>query len=473
MKKKKSRIEKSNTGILNITYLFLFIFVGMIIYFVSFQINESDEVINNSYNKREEVLVESVLRGSIKSSEGEILAQTIVDEEGNETRYYPYANMFSHSVGYSNYGNTGIELMANYKLLTSNMPVTDYALNEIKGNKNEGDNVITTLSVELTKAAYDALGEHQGAVIAIEPNTGKILTMVSKPDFDPNQIAEIYDTLVQDENNSSLLNRATSGLYTPGSTFKLFTLFEYIKENTGYNSYVYECNGQIEVNNIVLRCANGRHHGSQDLTGSFANSCNSSFANIGLTLDKNSLKKTCESLLFNKDLPLDLNHKKSQFVLDSSASEFDTMQTSIGQGKTLVTPIHLCMISSAIANGGELMKPYLITTVENQNGKVIKEYKSEKVSDLFSKSESELLKTYMKVVVTEGTATKLISDVYDAYGKTGTAQINDGSQSNSLFMGFAEQENKKIAICVVMEDMPEGSTPDVPVAKAVFDEYFN
>ena len=103
MKKKKSRIEKSNTGILNITYLFLFIFVGMIIYFVSFQINESDEVINNSYNKREEVLVESVLRGSIKSSEGEILAQTIVDEEGNETRYYPYANMFSHSVGYSNY----------------------------------------------------------------------------------------------------------------------------------------------------------------------------------------------------------------------------------------------------------------------------------------------------------------------------------------------------------------------------------
>lgn len=472
MKKKKSRLEKSNKGILNITYFFLLIFIGMIVYFVDFQVNESDEIINNSYNKREEVLTKSIIRGSIISSDDEILSQTIIDNEGNEKRYYPYANMFSHSVGYSDYGNTGIELMANYKLLTCSMPVTEYAINEVKGNKNEGDNVIVSLNVDLTKTAYDALGEHQGAVIAIEPETGKILVMISKPDFDPNKIAETYDSLVNDENNSSLVNRVTSGLYTPGSTFKLFTLFEYIKQNTQYNSYSYDCNGQIDHHNIVLRCANGRHHGSQNLTASFANSCNSSFANIGLNLNNNGLKATCESLLFNKDLPLDLNHKKSQFVLDSSSSEFDTMQTAIGQGKTLITPIHLCMISSAIANDGILVKPYMITAVKNQNGKVIKEYKSEENYVLFSADEADLLKPYLRAVVTDGTATKLLTDSYDAYGKTGTAQINDGSQSNSLFMGFAEKGSKKIAICVVMEDMPEGSTPAVPVAKAVFDKFF-
>ena len=472
MKKKKGKLEKSNKGILNITYFFLLIFIGMIVYFVNFQLNESDEIINNSYNKREEVLTERVIRGSIISSDSEILAQTIIDNEGNEKRYYPYSNMFSHSVGYSDYGNTGIELMANYKLLTCNMPVTDYALNEVKGNKNEGDNVITSLNVGLTKTAYDALGDHQGAVIAIEPESGKILTMISKPDFDPNKIAEIYDSLVNDENNSSLVNRATNGLYTPGSTFKLFTLFEYIKENVGYDSYTYDCNGQIEYHNIVLRCANSRRHGNQNLTSSFANSCNSSFANIGLNVNKDSFKNTCESLLFNKDLPIDLNYKKSQFILDSSSSEFDTMQTAIGQGKTLVTPIHLCMISSAIANNGILVKPYMITAVENQNGKVIKEYESNENYVLFSDEDANMLKPYLRAVVTEGTATNLLSDSYEAYGKTGTAQINDGSQSNSLFMGFAEKGSKKIAICVVMEDMPEGSTPAVPVAKAVFDKFF-
>lgn len=472
-KKKKSRIEKSNTQIINITYIFLLVFVGMIIYFVNFQVKDSDEIINNSYNKREEVLTQSIIRGAIKSEDGEILAQTVVDEEGNETRYYPYGSLFSHSVGYSTHGKTGVELMANYKLLTSNTPILEYAANEFKGDKNDGDNVITSLNVSITKAAYEALGENQGAVIAIEPKTGKILTMISKPDFDPNTIDEVYDSLINDESNSSLLNRATNGLYTPGSTFKLFTLYEYLKENNAYASYSFDCNGKIEIEGTSISCANGKHHGLQDLTASFANSCNGSFVNIGLTLNITSFKNTCEDLLFNSELPLGFSYKKSQYVLDENSSTFDIMQTVMGQGKTLVTPIHLCMIASALANDGVLMKPYMIIKVENQNNKVITEYSPETYGRLFSTEDTNKLNEFLRSVVTSGTGSRLMSEQYEAYGKTGTAQINDGSQTNSLFMGFAKSGDKQIAICVVMEDMPEGATPAVPVAKAVFDEYFS
>ena len=470
---KNKKINKTGRQIMNITYLFLFVFVAMIGYFVKFQVKDSDEVINNNYNKRQDVLTKTIIRGKIYSDNGEILAQTLVDDNGNETRSYPYGALFAHSVGYSTHGKTGVELLSNYRLLTSNAPITEFIENEFKGEKNIGDNVCTSLNVKLTQTAYNALGEHQGAVIAIEPSTGKILTMISKPDFDPNVIDSIYDTLVADESNSNLLNRATNGLYTPGSTFKLFTLFEYLKENTDYGAYSYNCRGSIDIEEYTIKCAGGTWHGTEDLKASFANSCNSSFVNLGLTLDRNKLKETCNSLLFNSELPLNIPYKQSQFVLDNHSSDFETMQTVIGQGKTLVTPIHLAVIACALANDGVLMRPYMVTRVENLYGTTMKNYSPEKAATLFSHSEAETLKEYMRAVVTSGTGTKLNSELYTAYGKTGTAQINDGSQSNSLFMGFAENDNKKIAICVVMEDMPEGSTPAVPVAKAVFDEYFS
>lgn len=470
---KNKKTNQTGRQILNITYLFLFIFVAMIGYFVKFQVKDSDEVINNNYNKRHEVLTKTIIRGSIYSDSGEVLAKTLIDDNGNETRSYPYGALFAHSVGYSTHGKTGVELLSNYKLLTSNVPVTEFIENEFKGEKNIGDNVLTSLNVKLTQTAYNALGEHQGAVIALEPSTGKILTMISKPDFDPNVIDSIYDSLVADDSNSNLLNRATNGLYTPGSTFKLFTLFEYLKQNPDYEQYSYNCKGSIDIDEYTIKCAGGRWHGTEDLMASFANSCNSSFVNLGLTLDRDRLKETCNSLLFNSELPLNIPYRESQFVLDNASSEFETMQTVIGQGKTLITPIHLVMIASALANDGVLMKPYMVTRVENIYGTTVKDYSPEKAGTLFSSSDTEILKGFMRAVVTSGTGTKLNSELYTAYGKTGTAQINDGSQSNSLFMGFAQKDDKKIAICVVMEDMPEGSTPAVPVAKAVFDEYFS
>ena len=471
-KRQKKISERANHQMMFVTYIFLMIFAGMIGYFVKFMVVDSEELINNNYNNRQEVLEENVLRGKILSDDKQVLAETITDYNGNETRNYPFGTLFSHSVGYSTHGKTGVELLGNFKLLTSNSPVDEIVSNDLTGKKDIGDNVITSLNVELTKVAYNELGDYNGAIIAIEPSTGKIVTMVSKPDFDPNTIDDIYDTLIADSTNSNLLNRVTGGLYTPGSTFKIFTLLEYIHEHPEYSNYYYNCKGSISYEGTTINCANGRRHGEEDLTDSFANSCNSSFVNMGLELDKTKFKELCNSLLFNSELPLNLPYSKSEFVLDESSSVFEIMQTSMGQGKTLVTPMHLCLIASAIANDGILMKPYMITRVENHFGKEVKSYGPQQYGRILSASDVDALRPFLRAVVTQGTGSKLNTEQYTAYGKTGTAQINDGSQTNSLFVGYAEANGKKLAVCIVMEDQPEGSTPAVPVARAMFETYF-
>jgi len=476
LKKKRKELKKLNRPIVLISYLVAVLFIVMGAYFINFMVNDSENVINNPYNKRDTVLTETVIRGDIVSADGQILAKTVVADDGSESRSYPYSNVFSHSVGYSTRGMSGIESLMNYKLLTSNAPVNEIAVNELNGDKNMGDTVVTTFDTNMTVTAYNALGTYQGAIIGIEPSTGKILFMVSKPDFDPNTIVNNYDTIVSDANNTSLLNRATNGSYTPGSTFKFFSLLEYINENpTAYDDYSFYCKGSTEIEGSSISCSDGKSHGSEDLMDSFANSCNCSFATLGLDLDKTRFKTLCESLYFNNDLPTDIDYKKSSFSLDATSSTFDTMQTVIGQGKTLVSPLHLAMIASAVANNGVLMRPYVVTEINNYLGTNVKTYDATSAATLFTEEQVNVLSEYMRAVVKYGTATKLNdATLYTAYGKTGTAQINDGSQVNALFMGYAKNDNgKALAICIVMENVGDGISPVVPTAKTLFDTYFS
>mgnify|MGYP000222957847 CR=1 FL=1 len=173
-------------------------------------------------------------------------------------------------------------------------------LNEFKDEKNHGDTVVTTLDAGLQQAAYNALGENRGAIMVMEASTGKILAMVSGPSYDPNTIAQDWEALNADSTYSPLLNRVTQGAYAPGSTFKIVTALEYMREHPDYQNYSYNCEGSITYEDITIRCFDSTVHGLEDLRSSFANSCNSSFANIGLMLDRNSYRATAEELLFNK-----------------------------------------------------------------------------------------------------------------------------------------------------------------------------
>lgn len=445
-------------------------------YFAYFQFFESENFINNPYNSRQESFARTVTRGEIRSADGTVLADTVTDAEGNETRRYPYANTFAHVVGYSTNGKTGIESQANFNLLRSNSFFLEKTVDELQGQKSPGDNVITTLNTDLQLTAYDALGTYDGAVVVIEPSTGKILAMVSKPDFDPNSIGEDWEQLTSEENESAvLLNRATQGLYPPGSTFKILTTLEYIHENADYESYTYSCDGSYSLNNHTIHCYNNKRHGTEDLKESFVNSCNASYASLGTTLDIERFGTLCESMLFNTALPTKFESSKSSFVLAEGDGSSSVMATAIGQGKTLVTPFHMALISAAIANDGVLMSPYVIDHTENYKGEVVEQYEPAEYGMLLSERDAQIMQEYMQAVVEEGTGAKLSGQSYEAYGKTGSAEFSSSTKSShSWFVGYAHREDlPDIAVAVIVEDSGVGSEYAVPVAKEIFDAYYN
>ena len=474
-KGKKAKKGKKNREFAVVTYSFLGAFLCLMGYFVYFQFVESEQFINSPYNKRQELFTRNVIRGEIYSADGVTLAETLVDEQGNETRSYPYGRIFSHVIGYSTRGRSGVEEMANFSLLRSNLFYVEKAVSQIKGEKSLGDSVTTTLDYDVQLCAFDALGRYDGAVVVMEPKTGKILAMVSKPDFDPNTIASDWDEIVGEEGESSaLLNRATQGLYPPGSTFKIFTTLAYIRQNPDYEDYSYQCTGKFTHENKTIHCHGNKRHGTQTLKEAFANSCNSAYASLGLELDIAEFGEMCDGLLFNTGLPTTFESSKSSFVLSEEDLASAVMETSIGQGKTLVTPLHMALITSAIANDGVLMTPYVIDHTTDNEGNPVEQYEPKEYQTLFTAEEAAILQEYMQAVVEEGTASKLSNDVYDVYGKTGSAEFSSSSDSShSWFVGYAHREGREdIAVAVIVEDSGVGSEYAVPIAREIFDEYY-
>lgn len=474
MKKNKAdKKKKLNIPILTVTYLFVAVFLGMMYYISHYAITHKQELINNSYNGRQQILTAKNVRGTIYAADGEVLAKTATDEEGEEYREYPYANLFAHAVGYATNGRAGVEALGNYYLIHSNAPLSEKVANDVEGEKYPGDDVYTTLDVELQEIAYNALGVYKGAIIVSEPATGKILVMVSKPDYDPNQIDAIWDTLVADKESSILLNRVTQGLYPPGSTFKIITALEYMKENPDYQKYHFSCNGSFSDGTDRINCYHGQNHGEEDFAKAFAKSCNSAFAHIGLQLDRGKFQKTLESLQFNQELPLQMNYSKSRISVEEDMSNADMMQTAIGQGTTGMTPIHLNMITNAIANEGILMEPYMIDCVQNSTGMVIEQFSPSSYKQLMAEEEAASLKELMQGVVEEGTASRLKGLAYTAAGKTGSAEYNNVKEdSHAWFTGFAPVEEPEISVTIIIEGAGSGGDYAVPIAKRIFDAYF-
>lgn len=459
-----------------ITYMMVTIFVGMMGYIIYFMQFKAETTIANSRNVRQDYFAKTVERGDIITSDGVIIATSETDEAGNTNRSYPYGNMFSHVVGYDEYGKAGLELAGNFYMLRSHINIFERVVNELKEEKNRGDNIITTVDYKLQNAAYNALGGCKGAVIAMEPDTGKILCMVSKPDYDPNNIEAVWEYLQTDEGSKStiLLNRATQGLYAPGSTFKVVTLLEFIRENpTTYGGYRFNCAGNDIFTGVNIRCSNNRSHGELTLGDALAYSCNVSFATIGASLDKQSYKETVDDLYFNTDLPFDGTCNKSKFIINENSRNDEMPQTVIGQGETRITPLHNAMIFSAIANGGVMMKPYMIESIQNDDGANIKTFAPKSLGEVMSVSEAKVLTDYMKGVCEYGTGSGYFSGLsYKVSGKTGTAEYDDNGNCNSWFVGFSNPDNPDIVVCAIVEESNVNGVTGAYVARQVFDAYY-
>ena len=473
-RKKVNPSQSRNKPYAIVSYMFVAIFVSLIVWLLYFNLVKSEEFINSPYNTRQDTFADRVIRGSILSSEGDVLAATQIADDGSEYRYYPYANMFAHVVGYDSFGKSGLESEGNFHLLSSHAFFLEQMKNEFKNEKNKGDNVVSTLSLKLQMTAYNALGDRKGAVVAMEPSTGKILAMVSKSDFDPNYLEDNWDYLAADEENSSLLNRATQGQYPPGSVFKIVTALDYLRKHGTVDGFSYTCQGEITKQDHTITDYDRTVHGEEDLRAAFAYSCNSAFAQIGVDLGGKSLRDAGESLLFNKKLPLTMDYKTSVLSVDGKSVVPLLMQTSIGQGNTLVSPMHMAMMVSAIANQGILMKPYLIDRVENYNGDQVKKYMPNAYKELIPASEAAVLTELVENVVNYGTAMSLGGQGYTVAGKTGSAEYGEGEikDSHSWFVGYSNVEDPDLVVSVIIEGGGTGSESAVPVAGALFNSYY-
>lgn len=470
---KRGEKLRTNRYMLHTVFLVVLLFVAMVGYLVKFTLVDREALTENSHNKRNSAVSETTKRGTILSANGKELAYSKNNKEGDEIRYYPYENMFAHIIGYASYGKTGLEGACNKELLTSSENIADQIKNGVSSKKNTGNTVVTTLDTRLQKAAYEALDGYRGAVVAIEPKTGKVRALVSKPDFDPNKLGEIWDEINSDSGESCLLNRATQGLYPPGSTYKVLTALEYMEENPDtYEDFQYDCEGQTVVNSVKIRCYEGESHGEVGLERAFAKSCNTAFVTLGSNLNIKNFVKLNQKCLFGEKIAFDLNVKKSQFGLKTTSHKSELPQTVIGQGNTLMTPFHNALIMCAIANDGILMKPYVVDHVEDADGVVEKETTPETYTQITDRAHAKKIKEMLEQVVTGGTGYALDTDLYTAAGKTGTAE-NEGENAHAWFVGYSNVEDPDLVVCVLVENTGAGSKYAVPIAKRVFDSYYN
>ena len=449
-------------------------FSAMIVYMCMYAATHEADLFNNDYNGREEILLDKNIRGKIYSSDKQVMAETVLNEDGSMTRVYPFGSLFSHIVGYESHGGSGIEQQYNYALVHSDISLSEMAEFDAAGEKYPGNDVYTTLNVGLQKAAYDALGNYHGAIIVSEVKTGKILAMVSKPDFDPGTIDQTWDSIVADGVSGVLVNRVTQGLYPPGSTFKIFDAVEFMQEDMAQaDAYNFNCQGYVTIDGEMINCYHWSVHGDVDLKESFADSCNSSFATIGSMLNRQAFAKTLSTMMFNEKLPYEFPSEVSTYKLDSETTTKDLMQLSIGQGETLMTPLHLNMITAALANGGVVHKPYLVNAVETCSGKILSSNQPESFRTVVSSDIASRMRVMMRAVVESGTGTRLRNRPYNAAGKTGSAEFLDNeSDSHAWFTGFAPYEDPEIAITVIIEGAGSGGSYAVPVARRVMDTYF-
>ena len=196
---KEEKNKKKNRPIVFVTYIMVLVFMAMFGFIIYYVVHDSEATISNTANRRQDSMSEFVIRGDIVTEDGEVIATTNVDDEGNETRVYPHGEMFCHVVGYNSYGRAGLELEQNFNLLRSHVNIMSKLGNEIEGHKNPGDTVVTSLRYDLQETAINSLGGARGAVVVMEPSTGRILAMVSSPAYDPNDIDNVWEHVHSEE----------------------------------------------------------------------------------------------------------------------------------------------------------------------------------------------------------------------------------------------------------------------------------
>lgn len=458
-----------NKRLLIVLIIFLFLFLLLAIYLVYFQLFKAEEVVKNDHNQRLRVDENKVKRGSIYDRNGNTIVTTKKDDEGNNYSVFQYGAEDATITGYNSvkYGKTGLEKTYNRELLN----LSDGPVSQFKGMVIEsgfGNDLHLSIDQTIQSLSYNYLKDHKGAIVVMDPKTGEVLSMVSAPTFDPNSLEADWENLIQSK-DGPLINRATQGVYRPGSTMKIVTTAGIIENNLDQS---FNDTGEFVAQGYTIKNFGDAIFGPLNLRSAFLNSVNTYFASKTIDMGKDAFRETAENFMFNKKYNFDLEISKPVIPFDE-LNDADLAMTGFGYGKTQVNPLHMCMVTSAIANGGVMMQPRLVNSITDNKGKVVEKAKDESLKEATSEDIANTIRDYMVATVNEGTAKGAYLQAFQVAGKTGTADREDG-QTDARFVGFAPAYDPKIALAIVLEN--EGATGGeaaAPLAGSLIQDIFN
>jgi penicillin-binding protein A len=425
-------------------------------------------------------------RGDIVTSDGGVIASSQPTNDSLKyLRTYKSGPLYAAVTGFYSivYGATAIESAENSILAgTDDRLFVRQLSNLITGRNPQGGSVVLTIDPVLQQAAYNALKGRKGAVVAVEPSTGAILALVSSPSYDPNPLSSHNRTTIEDtwkkllaDPDQPMLDRALDETYPPGSTFKLITAAAALSTGDYTPQTQIPAPATLPYPNSSLSLKNFAGEscsssGQTTLIEALTISCNTAFGALGETLGQDALRKQAEA--FGFDSPFNVPMKTASSVFPTGLDDAQTIQSAIGQYNVRTTPLQMAMVAAAIANGGVLMKPYLVQDLVAPNVVPIDTTQPTKVRQAVSPEVAAELTQMMKSVVQHGTGTTVQIPGVEVAGKTGTAENAPGNPPHAWFVAFAPAAQPKIAVSVVVENGggvndATGATVAGPIAKAV------
>ena len=475
-----------NRQIIQLFSLFGLLFAVLVIFTSRWTVFEADSLADNPANRRPLIEEQRIPRGLIYASDGNtVIARNVGHGRGENRTYsriYPTQGLFAHPVGFSfiRNGRRGLELSRNDDLVGEEDEF-ESILAGLESRDQEGNDVITTLDVDGTRAAVNGLAGRKGAVVAIEPQTGKVRVMVSIPEYDPNSIPSQIGRLNSDRENQPLLNRTTQELYPPGSTFKAVTATAALDSGEIKPDTVIDGSSPKEISGVPLENAGGENFGPISATDALTNSVNTYWAQVGERIGRDTLVEYMRRFGFYEDPKLDypsfqmipsgIINGDGEYVDDG----FDVGRVAIGQGglegEIRAGPLQMAEVAAAIGNGGRLMKPHLTDRIVRKDGRVKERIQPDLQAVVMKPETAEQLAAMMSRVVEEGTGTAAALEGITVAGKTGTAEVGANREfTQPWFICFAPVENPRLAVAVTVERTTgQGGTVAAPIAKSVLE----
>jgi len=419
-----------------------------------------------------------------------VLARNVPEKRSGKTYYlrrYPQGALTAAVVGYSTISRSraGLERSMNGDLTGTDRALSDLVdqqLDELSGKPIVGDTVVTTLDLRAQRVALDALGSNCGAVAALDPRTGRLLVMASSPTYNPNLVENHFEKIDKVTANcrpaAPLINRATQGLYAPGSTFKVVTTSAALESNRFTPDSTFYDPGYCTVyGKRVNNFDTSSPFGNVTLAQGLQHSVNSVFCNIGKALGAKRILDQAKKFGFYERPPLETPdgerypsglYRNHELWYPARDQDVDAGRMAFGQERMLVTPLQMAMVAAGIGNAGIVMRPWVVEKIVSPQGKTVSRTRPERLDRAVGPVHAKQIEDMMVSVVQAGTGTAAQISGFRIGGKTGTAETGRPGVNTTWFIAFAGREGQRpeVAIAVALENQTStGGETAAPIAR--------